>query len=156
MKNMKSKKSNYQITVQNIAHTANTPSRYYFQRWINMALTNRTKKAEITIRLVGKKESALLNKAYRNKAGATNILSFSYHDSNKVQKLLIGDLVICAPVIKLEAKQQKKSLIAHWAHLVIHGALHLLGYDHIKDHDAKIMEKIEIKLLQNLKYPNPY
>jgi probable rRNA maturation factor len=144
------------LTLQNPAHYQKIPSRYYFQRWIKLVLGNKIKNTEITIRIVNEKESAALNKTYRHKSGPTNILSFPFDPPPGITVSILGDLVICAPVVAKEAKQQHKSLIAHWAHLTIHGVLHLLGHDHIKDNEAEIMENIEITLLKQLGYPDPY
>ena len=111
---------------------------------------------ELTIRFVDEKESAELNKQYRHKDGATNILSFPFEMPDEVELNLLGDLVICANVVKKEAAQQKKEELAHWAHMVIHGTLHLLGYDHLTDEQAVVMETKEIKILSKLGYTDPY
>lgn len=149
-------RNNYRISLQQAIKIPKAPSRYYFQRWIATALEGRRKKAEVAIRIVGEKESAALNYKYRHKKGSTNILSFPFEPPANIQLPLLGDLIICAPVVSKEARQQNKSLSAHWAHMVIHGTLHLLGYDHIKKYDALVMEQIEIELLNKLGYPNPY
>ena len=114
--------------------------------------------AEVCIRVVDSDESRQLNHSYRDKDKPTNVLSFPFTvpDNIPIDSTLLGDLIICAPLVAEEAMQQGKESIAHWAHLVIHGILHLLGYDHIEDNDAKIMETIEIELLEQLGYPNPY
>jgi len=109
------------------------------------------KESIITIRLVSEKDSSELNAQYRNINKPTNVLSFLIDDAP-----LMGDLVLCHPIVKAEARQQKKKIIAHYAHLVIHGYLHLLGYDHENDIEAKKMEATEIKVLRKLGYPNPY
>jgi probable rRNA maturation factor len=108
--------------------------------------------AEITIRIVGSDESKNLNTIYRKKKYPTNVLSFLVDDAHH----LIGDIVLCAPVIEEEARDQSKNLEAHYAHLIIHGALHLYGYDHENKTDAEIMEEKEIKILTKLGYKNPY
>lgn len=149
-------KNKHTIVLQNKSRSKTVPSRNAFQRWINCALAQFKMDSEITIRIVDTAESAKLNKTYRNKAGATNILSFPFEAPPDIQLPILGDLVICAPLIFKEAKEQNKPLLAHWAHITIHGALHLLGYDHIKNKDAKIMENLEIKLLKQLGYKNPY
>ena len=133
-----------------------TPSRYYFQRWVNAALQGQCKTATVAIRLTNEKESAFLNETYRGKKGPTNILSFPFEPPANIQTSLLGDLIICVPVIEKEAKQQGKLLLAHWAHMVIHGCLHLIGYDHIKTNDAKIMETLEVKILKKLQFEDPY
>lgn len=149
-------KNKHKIVLQNKSRSKTIPSRNAFQRWINSALAQFKMDSEITIRIVDTAESAKLNKTYRNKTGATNILSFPFEAPPDIQLPILGDLVICAPLISKEAKEQNKPLLAHWAHITIHGALHLLGYDHIKNKDAKIMESLEIKLLKQLGYKNPY
>ncbi len=124
--------------------------------WVNAALQARVDKAEMGIRVVDEAESALLNQTYRHKTGATNVLSFPFEMPLKRAVRLLGDLVICAPIVKREASLQGKSLEAHWAHLVVHGALHLVGFDHEKADEAAIMEALEVEVLQRLDFPNPY
>jgi probable rRNA maturation factor len=111
---------------------------------------------ELTIRIVDEVESKQLNETWRQCAKPTNVLSFPFESPPGIELPLLGDLVICAPIVALEAAEQHKSTVAHWAHLVIHGTLHLLGYDHIDETQAQIMEALEIKLLHDLDYPNPY
>ncbi len=111
---------------------------------------------ELTIRFVDEKESADLNEQYRHKTGSTNILSFPFEMPAEVALNLLGDLVICAEVVKQQAKEQKKEEIAHWAHMVVHGTLHLLGYDHQNDAEKNIMEEKEITVLSKLGYSDPY
>jgi len=136
-----------------IATSANhLPSEKDFQHWLSVALASRCKHAEITLRIIDADESQALNTHYRNQAKPTNVLSFPYQDAPD----LCGDLAICATVVAQEARDQAKSRTAHWAHLTLHGALHLLGYDHQADADADIMENLEIELLSQLGYPNPY
>lgn len=139
-----------------IASTMPTPSIADIEPWIHASLSSTIKQAEITIRIVDEAESAQLNQTYRHKHGATNILSFNYDPLPESGCDLLGDLVICAPVVAREAQMQKKSLQAHWVHLIVHGSLHLQGYDHVKPDDAKIMEHKEIQVLAALGYSNPY
>jgi probable rRNA maturation factor len=149
---------NLKITLQINTKTPHIPSRAKFKTWVSAALPNRAKDKikEITIRIVNRSESATLNSKYRNKFGATNILSFPFSTDRKTDEALLGDLVICAPVVKAEAREQNKSLDAHFAHLAIHGTLHLLGYVHdTKEHAAR-MEKTEIKILKQLGFSDPY
>lgn len=155
MRNTKHPKKQIKIALQ-IRTRAFIPSRYYLQCWVNKALISRTKLSEITIRLVDKKESAALNVSFRHKKGPTNILSFPFEPPPDVYSPLLGDLVIYAGLVNSEAKQQQKTRLAHWAHLVIHGCLHLVGYDHIEPKDANKMETLEIQLLEELGYENPY
>lgn len=111
--------------------------------------------AEVTVRIVDEAESAALNRRYRGKRGATNVLSFSY-DLARGSRGLAGDLVICAPVVAREARAQGRPARAHWAHMVVHGIMHLRGYDHIHQADAQVMEALEIRALKRLGIPNPY
>ena len=112
---------------------------------------------ELTIRIVDEVEAQQLNETWRQRTGPTNVLSFPYESPECIENLgLLGDIVICAPLVEREAAEQRKSRYAHWAHLVIHGTLHLLGYDHTDDSQAQVMEKLEISILHNLGYPNPY
>ena len=134
----------------------NTPDAKQFQLWVETALKNYNKSFELTIRLVEPEESQQLNLQYRNKDSATNVLSFPFEAPVGIELDLLGDLVICAQVVEEQAKEQNKCLTAHWAHMVIHGCLHLLGYDHITDDDAETMERLEIKLLGSLGIENPY
>lgn len=133
------------------------PSKAQFQIWCETALAHRTGDSELTIRLVDREEGQMLNRTWRGKNYATNVLSFPAEIPEGLLDIpLLGDLVVCVPVVELEAQEQKKALDAHWAHLVIHGCLHLLGYDHIEEDEAEEMEDIERKLLAQLDYPDPY
>nr|WP_256969536.1 rRNA maturation RNase YbeY [Crenothrix polyspora] len=126
------------------------------QRWVDSALEGIGHDTEIVIRIVDEQESQALNEQYRHKQGPTNILSFPVDVPDGIELDLLGDLVICAPVVAKEALEQQKALMDHWAHIVIHGVLHLLGYDHIDDSDADEMESKEIALLKQLHINNPY
>ena len=132
------------------------PSVEDIEQWVGSAVGTSKENVELSIRVTDREEISELNKTYRNKDGATNVLSFPAELPAELELPLLGDLVICAPVVEDEAKQQGKTLQAHWAHMIIHGTLHLLGYDHIDDSDAEIMENLEIKLLTSLEFPNPY
>lgn len=131
-------------------------------RWVDLTLSHQGFEAspdlpvEMTIRIVDERESQQLNAQYRDKDKPTNVLSFAYEGLDQIPLALLGDLVICAPVVLQEALEQGKSLTAHWAHLVIHGTLHLLGHDHIDDIEAEIMEALEIEILAQLGFPDPY
>jgi probable rRNA maturation factor len=111
---------------------------------------------ELTIRIVDKPECQQLNQIYRFKNQPTNVLSFPFEAPPQVVLPLLGDLVICHPVVLEQAAQQQKSLEAHWAHMVVHGSLHLLGYDHLDDEQAEKMESLEVSVLQQLGFSNPY
>jgi len=128
------------------------------QRWVEtvLAAENNTAEVELTVRIVGVDEITDLNTRYRHKTGPTNILSFPFEVPTGVELNLLGDLVIAAPIVVNEAQQQNKTEAAHWAHMVVHGTLHLLGYDHQDPAEAEDMEAREIRILQSLGYSNPY
>jgi probable rRNA maturation factor len=144
------------IDIQRIFESPNQPTDTQLELWVNAALVKLEDDLELTIRIVDETESTQLNETYRHKQGATNILSFPFEVPDEVELNLLGDLVICASVLEREAIEQNKPLHHHWAHIVIHGVLHLLGYDHIDETDAEEMEAKEIELLQTLSIPNPY
>jgi len=128
-----------------------------FQRWTDSALNAVTQQEfELTIRLVDIEESQQLNHQYREKDKPTNVLSFPFEVPDGIELNLLGDLVVCVQVVEQEAKEQGKELFDHWAHMIIHGCLHLLGYDHINDTDAEEMEALEIKILAELSINTPY
>lgn len=139
-----------------LAFEGDTPAESAFQRWAQAALANVEEDCELSIRLVDADESAELNSQYRGKTGPTNVLSFPFDSDIPLQPKLLGDLVICVPVVETEAEQQGKQAQHHWAHMVIHGCLHLLGYDHIEDDEAEQMETLEIQILQTMDIANPY
>jgi len=133
------------------------PTEAQLRRWCELALRQRSADSELTIRLVDEAEGRELNRTWRQKDYATNVLSFPADVPEGLLDIpLLGDLVICVPVVEREALVQAKALQAHWAHLVIHGCLHLLGYDHIDDDEAEEMESLERQLLAELGHPDPY
>ncbi len=132
------------------------PNEETLSQWANAANIKLTDDVELTIRIVDEAESADLNEMYRNKKSATNVLAFPFEVDENVELTLLGDLVICAQIVRREASQQSKTEIAHWAHMVIHGVLHLQGYDHINTQQAEEMEFLEIQILETLDYQNPY
>ena len=139
------------------ASTGAAPAAADLQRWCELALRQRSGDSELTIRLVDEEEGRELNRTWRQKDYATNVLSFPADVPDEFLDIpLLGDLVICVPVVEREAAEQGKTLDAHWAHLVIHGCLHLLGYDHIDDDEAEEMESIERQLLAELGHTDPY
>lgn len=141
------------IIIQLAIHPRYAPKIKSLQLWAVNALRKKNT-GEMTIRIVGKKEMTQLNGYYRGKQKPTNVLSFPC--SVKLPIKVLGDIAICAPVVNKEAREQNKSREAHWAHMITHGVLHLLGYDHEKTRDAKVMETLEIKLLKRLGFQNPY
>jgi probable rRNA maturation factor len=134
------------------------PPRSQLARWAQAALGRRAAGAELAVRIVGAGESRRLNRAWRGKDKPTNVLSFppAAATSAGVAPRMLGDLVVCAPVVRSEARTQGKALRAHWAHLIVHGALHLAGYDHEQPADARRMERREIAVLRALGFSNPY
>jgi probable rRNA maturation factor len=157
------------IDLQLATEAETVPSIEQLEQWVNLATAQLENAAEVTIRLVDDAESQQLNLDYRGKDKPTNVLSFpaemdEFEAEFDIPELMaelgddsyLGDLVISAPTVEREAQEQKKSLMDHWAHLVIHGCLHLQGYDHIEDAEAEIMEGLEIQLLAKLGIANPY
>lgn len=126
-------------------------------KWVSEVLTTEQHgDAELTIRFVNEVESAELNEQYRHKTGSTNILSFPFDAPDEVEINLLGDLIICTDVVKQQAIEQHKQELAHFAHMVVHGTLHLLGYDHLTEEEANIMESKETQVLSQLGYSDPY
>ncbi|NOQ13646.1 MAG: rRNA maturation RNase YbeY [Methyloprofundus sp.] len=146
-----------ELEVQRVIECGYIPSDKELQLWIEKALAGYSKDTEVLIRVVDNQEIATLNQQYRHKQGATNILSFPFDIPDAVKGVnLLGDLVVCAPVLEKEAETQQKILKDHWAHIIIHGILHLLGYDHVDENDALEMEAKEVLILQQLNIDNPY
>jgi probable rRNA maturation factor len=145
------------VTVQNASRSGGVPQRKDLERWARHALAAGAR-GELTVRIVGESESAELNSRYRGKRGATNVLSFeAVPPPGATGELLpLGDVVICAEVVEREAREQGKALAAHWAHMIVHGVLHLQGYDHETVRDAGIMEAREQALLADLGFTDPY
>ena len=132
------------------------PAATSFRKWVAAALDGRIREADLAIRIVDAKEGRALNRHYRGKDYATNVLSFPAELPEGVKLPLLGDLVICAPVVAREAKEQGKTVAAHYAHLTVHGTLHLLGWDHEDDKEAEAMEQLEREVLAGLGLPDPY
>jgi probable rRNA maturation factor len=146
-----------ELDLQVATQAADLPSETQFRAWCEIALRQRAADSELTIRLVDEAEGLELNHTYRQRDYATNVLSFPADVPDGLLDIpLLGDLVICVPVVEREALEQEKTPEAHWAHLVIHGCLHLLGYDHIDDDEAEEMEALERTLLAELGHPDPY
>jgi len=137
------------LSVQYASKSKKMPTRQQFRRWVEVALEQ---DVQIALRIVDEVEGRALNLDFRHKDYATNVLTFVYDETEP----LYGDVVICAPVVAREAKEQGKDLLAHYAHLTVHAALHLQGYDHEKKREAEEMEARETALLLKLRYPAPY
>ena len=142
-----------QIATENID---NLPTETQIQQWANAAVRPKTLDPEITVRIVDEAESHDLNLTYRGKDKPTNVLSFPFECPDEVELPLLGDLVICRQVVEHEAAEQGKPVEAHWAHMVVHGCLHLLGYDHIDDEEAEEMESLETEIMTSLGFTDPY
>ena len=139
------------LSVQHATTGDKLPADSTLRRWLSRALT---RDAAMTLRFVGNAEGRRLNREFRGRDYATNVLTFVYESEDT--KALSGDLVLCVPVLKREAREQRKTFREHCAHLVIHGALHLQGYDHASGKDARVMEALETRLLSTLGYADPY
>jgi len=148
----------YNIDIQLATDHDYIPRPSLLRKWAKFALGRKIKSAEITLRIVDGKEMKDLNETYRQKKGLTNVLSFPFTipDEVKLDIPILGDIVICAEVVNREAEEQKKTPEAHWAHMIVHGVFHLLGYDHEEDSEAQIMETLETEIMQQLGYKNPY
>ncbi|HBO38401.1 MAG TPA: rRNA maturation RNase YbeY [Pasteurellaceae bacterium] len=138
------------------ANQAGLPTFEQFTSWATQAIFAESLEPEMTIRIVDEEESQHLNLTYRGKDYPTNVLSFLFECPDEVELPLLGDLVICRQVVEREAQEQGKPLMAHWAHMVVHGSLHLLGYDHIEDDDAEEMERLETQIMTSLGFADPY
>ena len=133
------------------------PGRAAIRRWAAAALADGGGRPfALTVRIVDEAEGAALNEPYRRKPGATNVLSFGYEPAPGLEPGALGDIVICAPVVRREARAQGKAEAAHWAHMVVHGIMHLRGYDHVRQRDAAVMEAAESVIITRLGFPDPY
>jgi probable rRNA maturation factor len=133
------------------------PTATQVQHWVEAALQSLTQDSvSLSVRVVDEQEITDLNQRYRSKPGPTNVLSFPFEDPPGVESDELGDIVVSAPVVNREAQEQGKTVEEHWAHMVVHGVLHLCGYDHIEDSDAEEMESEETRILTGLGYPGPY
>ena len=142
-----------QIATENIE---DLPTEEQIAQWATAAVQLEGDEVEMTVRIVDEAESHELNLTYRGKDRPTNVLSFPFECPDEVVLPLLGDLVICRQVVEREASEQEKPLMAHWAHMVVHGSLHLLGYDHIEDDEAEEMESLETQIMQGLGFDDPY
>lgn len=144
------------IGIQYAVDLPGLPEREQLQQWARAALDAAGVDGALAVRVVDESESAALNERWRGKQGATNVLSFAFAMPNDLPVRELGDIVICAPVVAREAAMQGKATDAHWAHMVTHGVLHLLGHDHENEADAERMETLETRILEALGYPDPY
>ncbi|MEZ8158125.1 rRNA maturation RNase YbeY [Vibrio splendidus] len=142
-----------QIAVEN---EQGLPTEQDIQLWLDKTIPQFQENAELTVRIVDTEESHQLNHDYRGKDKPTNVLSFPFEVPPGIELDLLGDLIICRQVVEKEAEEQNKPLLAHWAHMVVHGSLHLLGYDHIEDDEAEEMESLETEIMQTMGFEDPY
>lgn len=147
----------YQIDIETNSTSQHLPAVAVLETWITAALkSQKLDEAEVSLYIVDEAESQELNSQYRGKDKPTNVLSFPADIPEEVGVPLLGDLVVCAPVVEREAQEQGKTLQAHWAHMLVHGSLHLLGFDHIDDDEAETMEALETEIITGLGFPAPY
>ena len=144
------------VDIQMASASEEAPDPQSIERWVGAAIGNQRESTELSVRIVDAEEGQALNEQFRGSTGATNVLSFPFENESPQPLPLIGDIVICAPVVAKEAREQNKALNAHWAHMMIHGVLHLLGYDHQNENDANLMESLETEIMQGLGFPPPY
>ncbi len=146
------------LDIQRASQILDLPDDTMFQEWVNAVLAAESLPAqlELCIRIVDEAEITDLNIKFRQRSGSTNILSFPAENIPEIPEHRLGDLIICAPVVDKQAQQQHKSIVSHWAHMVVHGVLHLCGYDHLNDIDSVEMEQREILILDKLGFSNPY
>ena len=144
------------VRVQYAVLRRGLPAPASFRRWAGAALAGRRAVAEVGVRVVDREEGAALNHRYRGKDGPTNVLSFPFDPPPGVDLPWLGELVLCAPVVEEEARSQGKAPRSHWAHLVVHGILHLVGYDHGSEAEAAVMERVEVEVLRGLGIDDPY
>ena len=144
------------LDIQSASSSEDAPDEQSIKRWVSAALHLKAGDTELSIRIVDEPEAKTLNETYRGASGPTNVLSFPFDEKTPEPLPLIGDIVLCAPVVAREAEEQNKALNAHWAHMMIHGVLHLLGYDHQNENDANLMESLETEIMQGLGFPPPY
>ena len=144
------------LDIQSASSSEDTPDEESIKRWVSAVIGSKEGDTELSVRIVDEPEGKKLNETYRGATGPTNVLSFPFDEKIPEPLPLIGDIVVCAPVVAREAQQQNKDLTAHWAHMIIHGVLHLLGYDHQNDSEAAIMETLETEIMQKLGFAPPY
>ncbi len=142
------------IELQNTLSGPDLPDQQDFQRWVH-AIPSQSEQ-EVLIRIVDTQEMLALNHQFRQQERATNVLSFPAELPEVVELPLLGDVIICAPIVQQEANEQGKCVLSHWAHMTVHGILHLLGYDHTEENEAQTMEQLETDILCTLGFANPY
>lgn len=145
-----------EVELQIATHAKTLPHPSQFREWVSVTLWKRVDTAELVIRIVDEEEITQLNEQYRRKSGPTNVLSFPYEPTPGIASRYLGDVVVCAPIVAAEAEEYDRELLAYWAHMVVHGVLHLLGYDHQLEDEAAEMEGVETDILVKLGFSPPY
>jgi len=145
-----------EVDIQYATDFMNCPDAATIQQWVVAALENSKKSHSLSLKIIDEDEMKMLNFYYRQKQKPTNVLSFPCQLPDEVRGNMLGDIAICAPIVNQEAIQQAKPLQAHFAHMVVHGVLHLLGFDHENDQDANKMESLEVTILESLGFKDPY
>ena len=146
----------FEVDVQRASDARRLPDDSTLVAWAGEVMRRHCASAALSVRLVGEREGAGLNEQYRHGNGATNVLSFPFDERRLTDPPLLGDVVICAPVVEREAKEQGKDVCSHCAHMLVHGVLHLLGHDHQGEDDARLMESLEREHLRALGFADPY
>ena len=144
------------VDIQNASEADSVPAENDIHCWVSSALAGQRDEAEVSVRIVDREEIQALNAQYRHQNKPTNVLSFPADLPESLGLSLLGDIVVCAPVVQMEAQAQGKTIQAHWAHMLIHGTLHLLGYDHEEENEAQRMEALETDIITALGFPPPY
>ena len=145
------------VDIQHATTSPEIPENQQIRKWVKTTLSAVNKKnRELTVRIIDEEECSDLNEQWRKRTGPTNVLSFPAGNVEQFTPGFIGDIILCAPVINREAVEQKKQRDSHWAHMIVHGTLHLLGYDHLKAEEAEKMELLEIRILESMGIKNPY
>ena len=144
------------INVEYVSNASELPAEAMISRWVQAALEGYERDVEVGIRIVDESEITELNQRFRKEAEPTNVLSFPFEDPPGTQTDVLGDVVVCAPIVSSQAQTEGKPLSAHWAHMVVHGIMHLRGYDHETPEEANAMEHMETRILEGLGFPDPY
>ena len=144
------------VDIQRAENIAEIPTDDDIKAWVRPVVEHQKCPASISVRIVHEDEIKTLNSQYRNRPEATNVLSFPCDLKDESGLRLLGDIIVCAEIVNREAREQQKTPLHHWAHMIIHGLLHLFGYDHIEEHQAEAMEKLEVSLLHQVGIPDPY
>ncbi len=144
------------INVEYVSNASELPAEAMIAHWAQAALEGHERYVEVGVRIVDESEIIELNQRFRKRAEPTNVLSFPFEDPPGTQTDVLGDVVVCAPIVSSQAQTEGKPLSAHWAHMIVHGIMHLRGYDHESPEEANAMEHMETRILEGLGFPDPY